>query len=283
MAECGGNRGLTPWPGIARAHRQPFATLGKRPRGGRQALALRERPLDGDSACLGEAGLLGEVFRRLLDDRGAETLQQLRRGLTPHLDTFARAAEPVQRARGSLPAPRDRCELLLRALELGEQHIETRRDLRLHCVKLGTTRSTLGGARPKLRQVERREPCADAANLHGELLGALGGARLECQRPQPLLDLAFEVTRTLHLLRDPCELQLSAVTTTLEPAKTGGFLDEASSLGGRRGEDRLDLALADDCRRRGPEADVGQQLDDVGAPDSRAVDEVLTLAAAVQP
>ena len=49
-----------------------------------------------------------------------------------------------------------------------------------------------------------------------------------------------------------------------------------------RGEDRLDPALRDDRAHRRAEADVGEQLDDVGAADVRAVDEVLALAAAVQ-
>ena len=69
----------------------------------------------------------------------------------------------------------------------------------------------------------------------------------------------------------------------LEPAEPGRLLDQRAPLLGLAAEDLLDAALADDRAHLAAEADVGQQLDEVGAPDRRAVDEVLPLAAAVQP
>ena len=66
----------------------------------------------------------------------------------------------------------------------------------------------------------------------------------------------------------------------LELAEPGGLLDEVAPVLGLRGEHRVDLALGDDRVHRAAEADVGEQLDEVGAADGRLVDEVLALAAA---
>ena len=49
-----------------------------------------------------------------------------------------------------------------------------------------------------------------------------------------------------------------------------------------RAEDLLDAALADDRAHLAPEADVGEELDEIRAAHGRPVDEVLALAAAVQ-
>ena len=93
-------------------------------------------------------------------------------------------------------------------LPFGEQGIEPRLDISLPGFELDLTGARLPGSRGQLRQVERREPGTDAADLHAELLGALGGARLRRERPQPLLDLTLEIAGALHLLRDSRELQL---------------------------------------------------------------------------
>ena len=69
----------------------------------------------------------------------------------------------------------------------------------------------------------------------------------------------------------------------LELAETGGLLDQFAPLLRLRGQNRLDLALADDRVHRAAEPDVGEQLDEIGAAHLRPVDEVLALAAAVQP
>ena len=68
----------------------------------------------------------------------------------------------------------------------------------------------------------------------------------------------------------------------LEAAEAGGLLDELAPLLGLRAEDLLDAALADDRPHLAAEADVREQLDEIGAPHRRAVDEVLALPAAVQ-
>ena len=69
----------------------------------------------------------------------------------------------------------------------------------------------------------------------------------------------------------------------LEPSEPRSFLDQRPSLGRPRGEDRLDLALADDRVHPLTEPEIGQQLDEVEPPHRGSVDEVLALAAAMQP
>ena len=84
-------------------------------------------------------------------------------------------------------------------------------------------------------------------------------------------------------MRDARELQLGAVPAALEAAETGRLLDQLAPLGRLRVEHRLDAALRDHRAQAAAEADVGEQLDEVDAAHRRLVDEVLALAAAVQP
>ena len=73
------------------------------------------------------------------------------------------------------------------------------------------------------------------------------------------------------------------MTPPLEAAEARGLLDEQPPLLGLAAEDLLDAALADDRAHLAAEAHVGQELDEIRAPHRRAVDEVLPLAAALQP
>ena len=132
-------------------------------------------------------------------------------------------------------------------------------------------------------QLQLRDPRPYGADLPAQLLGPLRSRRLERERPQPLLDLGLEVARPLDVDRDPRELQLRPVTPPLEASQPGRLLDELPPLLGLRAEDLLDAPLADDRAHRAAEPDVREQLDEVRAPHRRAVDEVLPLAAAVQP
>jgi hypothetical protein len=143
----------------------------------------------------------------------------------------------------------------------------------------------LGGDAAGLRrgEVELGDPRAKPRDLLGELLRPLGGRRLQRERPQPLLHLGLDVARALDLDPDPVQLQLRPVLAPLELAEAGSLLDELAPLLRLRGEHRLDLALADDRVHRAAEADVGEQLDEVGAAHLRLVHEVLALAAAVEP
>jgi len=120
------------------------------------------------------------------------------------------------------------------------------------------------------------------SQLAAELLRALGGRRLQRERPQPLLDLRFQVARTLDLHGDAGELQLGAMSPRLEAAETGGLLDQRAPLLRTRREDGLDLALADDRVHPLAEPEICEQLDEVEAAHRGLVQEVLPLAAAVQ-
>ncbi len=137
-------------------------------------------------------------------------------------------------------------------------------------------------ARRCLLQVEVGHARPQPRDLDSELLGSFRRGRLQRQRPQPLPHLRLDVPRPLDLDADAVELQLRAVLATLELAEAGRLLDELAPLLGPGREHRLDLALADDRVHRAAQADVGEQLDEVGAAHARLVDEVLALAAAVQ-
>jgi len=209
--------------------------------------------------------------------------QQRRGGLAPEPEPLCAAAQQVQSLQRLLALARRVGELLLRPTPLGEHCLEP-----LLGVRAGRRRSMaplLHLAQPLLqpRDVELGDARAQPCDLAGELLRALGGGRLQGERTEALLDLLLEVARPLDLDGDARELQLGAVTPRLEAAEAGGLLDERAALVGLGGEDRLDLALADDRVHPLPEAEVGQQLDEVEAPDGRAVDEVLALAPAMQP
>ena len=117
----------------------------------------------------------------------------------------------------------------------------------------------------------------------GELLRPLRSGRLQRKRPQALAHLVLDVARALDLGRDPRELQLGAVASPLELPEARRLLDEGAPILGLRGEHGVDLPLRDDRVHRAAEPDVGEQLDEIGAPHGRAVDEVLALAAADEP
>ena len=133
------------------------------------------------------------------------------------------------------------------------------------------------------REVELRHPRAETCDLDRQLLRPLGGRRLERERTEPLANLRLDVAGALDLERDSRKLQFGAVAASLEAAEPGRLLDQGPALGRPRGEDRLDLALADDRVHPLAEPEVGEQLDEVEPPHGGPVDEVLPLAAAVQP
>ena len=69
----------------------------------------------------------------------------------------------------------------------------------------------------------------------------------------------------------------------LKRPEPGGLLEQRAPFLGLRAEDLLDPALADDRVHPAAEAEIGEQLDEVDAAHGRAVQQVLALAAAVQP
>src|SRR6476661_1817503 len=213
----------------------------------------------------------------------AQPLQPGARGLTPQLETFRRASEPVKRLQRLFARARRVGQLLLGPATLGEQRLEPL----LHSAPAaGRPAPPCRELREPLlepRKIELRDARPQARDLDRELLGPLGRGRLERQRPEPLLHLRLDVTGALDLYRDPRELELGAMAACLEAAEPCRLLDQPSPLRRLRGEDRLDLALADDRVHPLAEPEVGEQFDEVEPPHRGSVDEVLPLAAAVQP
>ena len=221
------------------------------------------------------ASRLGEV--------GAEPHEQPLRAFLAERDSLARRLEPVERLDRRLPAPGGVGELLLGGVPLREERLQL-----LLRAPAGEPRGGLPllrrlAARIGCGEVELCDPGSQPGNLLRELLGALGRRGLQRERTQPLPHLCFDVARPLDLNRDPVQLQLRPVATLLELAEPRCLLHELAPLVRLGREHSFDLALADDGVHRAAEAHVGEQLDEVGAANLRLVDEVLALAAAMQP
>ncbi len=135
----------------------------------------------------------------------------------------------------------------------------------------------------QLLQVQLRDAGAERRDLPPQLLGPLGGGCLQRKRPQPLLHFRFDVARALDLNCDARELQLGSVLALLEAAESRGFFEQLAALFRLRAEDLLHAALADDGVHPTPEAEVGEQLDEIDPADGGAVEQVLALAPAMEP
>ncbi len=133
------------------------------------------------------------------------------------------------------------------------------------------------------REIDLGDPCAERGDLAAQLLGPLGGRRLERKRTEALLHLRLDVARAFDLHGDACELQLGAVLATLEPSEARCLLQQRAPLLRLGAEDLLHSALADDRVHPPAEAQIGEQLDEVDPAHCGLVQEVLALAAAVQP
>ena len=142
--------------------------------------------------------------------------------------------------------------------------------------------AALLGAVPPLRyglEVELGDPRPEGGDLEDELLGPLGGGRLQGERTQSLAHVLLDVAGALDLRRHPRELELGAMPSALELAEAGRLFDEMTPVFRLRGEHRLDLPLRNDRVHRPTKPDIREELDDVGAPNRRLVDEILPLAA----
>jgi len=191
---------------------------------------------------------------------------------------LARALQSVERAERALARAGGVRKLDLRRLPLTENRRQPllRRPARERgrasaCVGLGSTLL-------QRCEVERCDTCAQRRDLPHELLRTLGGGCLERQRPKPLPHLLLDVAGALDLCRDPSELQLGAMAAPLELPEPRSLLDERAPVLWLGREDRVDLPLGDDRMHRPAQADVRKQLDEIGAPNRGAVDEVLALA-----
>ena len=128
-----------------------------------------------------------------------------------------------------------------------------------------------------------RDPRVQRGDLECELLRALGRCRLQRQRTQALSHLLLDVASALDLERDTGELQLRSMPSALELPEPCGLLDERAPVLRPRREHLLDLALPHDGVHRRAETDVGEDLDEIGAPHCGAIDEVLPFGPTYQP
>jgi hypothetical protein len=174
-------------------------------------------------------------------------------------------------------------ELLLGAMALGEQAAQ--RVVAALALELGRCFpfADLGQLLLDSLELGRGDAPSVMFEVDAKLLRALGSGSLERERTQAFAHLVFEVARAFRLDLDAGKLQLRSVPAALELAESRRLLDQRAPLGRLGREDLLDPALADDGMHLAAEADVGQDFDDIGAAHVRTVDEVLALAAAVQP
>jgi hypothetical protein len=226
--------------------------------------------------------LLGRRPRHDALERGLEAGRERLRRLASQAEPLGGAPQPVERCGRSLALAGRVGELLLGTTPLPEDVLEPR----LAALALEPSRGpVLLHARQPLPvpgEVELRDSRLECRDLAAELLGPLGGGRLEGQRPQPLAHLRLEIAGTLDLHRDPRQLQLGPVLAALEAAEARCLLEQCATLLRLAREDLLDAPLADD-RGSGRQAHLGEQLDQVDAPNRRPVEQILPLAAAVQP
>ena len=223
------------------------------------------------------------AHRRLLRELGTDRREQRVRRLAPEHEPFAGAPEPVQRRRCRLPASGRVRELLLRPVALAEDALEPLgRTLPREC-SAGAALVRLAPPLGDRREVELGDARPEPRHLGRELLGPLGRSGLGCERPEPRPHLGLDVPRPFDLDADPRQLELGPVPPALELSEPCRFLDQLASPLGARAEDLLDPPLADHRVHPAPEPEVGEQLDHVRPPYGRAVEQVLALAAPVQP
>ena len=266
-----------------------LSVLGERPGRRGQALALGERVLERGEPLAGEPRLLEQrLALGLVRDRGEQRLRaqpfgELERASRRSSSRSARAPQPVERGGRALAAPGRVRELLLDAVALGQQRLEPLVDALALERRRGPPLLDLAEPLVDLRQVELGH--AAPAGRRSRRAASRRAPRRSPVAPAGAagLHLGLEIACALDLHLHARELQLRPVAAALELAEAGGLLDQRPPLLGLARKDLLDLALADDRAVAAAEPDVGEQLDEVGAAHGRAVDQVLALAAAVQP
>ncbi len=122
-----------------------------------------------------------------------------------------------------------------------------------------------------------RPGVADVGLHHGGPAGDLG---LAAEGLELAADLAEQVLQPGQVALGAVQLAERLLLALAVLEDTGGLLDEAATVLGRRVQDRVELALADDHVHLAADAGVGQQLLDVEQPARGAVDGVLRAAVA---
>ncbi len=214
----------------------------------------------------------------------AEPLHPRLGGLAPQRETLRRAAEPVEHLQRLLARAGRVAELLLGASPLGEQRLEPlvdpappasgrtapRLELREPC-----SRSRRGRAARRARAGARSRPRASRARSAAVAWSASGRSRFRTSASTSRARSTSIATRA--------SLSSARWRRALKRPSPAASSIRAAPLGRPRGENRLDLALADDRVHPLAEPEVGEQLDEVEPPHGSPVDEVLPLAAAMQP
>ena len=293
MAQRRRDRPLHPRLDVEERQSEPLSLLGERTCRRRQGPRARQASARERSAALRADGCARPAprARHALARRGRGAAARARREAARATRPRPHAAAPPARARCATgrapPSPPRACPRRPRARP--RRGSAPRAAPRASPPRRGARARPPAAARPPRaplvdrRKIELRDPCTQASELADQLLGALGGGCLERERTQPLAHLLLDVARALGLRRDARELQLRPVAPRLELAEPRRLLQQHAPLGSLRAEDLLDLALADDRVHAAAETDVGEQLDEVEPADRRLVDEVLALAAAVEP
>ncbi len=278
---------------VEERQREPLALLRQRTRGRRQPFTLGKGALECLQTFAGKPCLLPERFA-LCAHTGVEyaprarqlcsqPFEQRLRTLAAELQSLARAAQAVQRRRRLLAAACSVGKLLFRAAAFLEERVESLVGMLAGEHRRGAPALAVLEAFAQVGKIELCNSRPERREVAEQLLSALGGGRLECQRAQPFLHLGLDVTRALDLDRDTRELELRAMLAPLEAAEPRGFLQKLAPLLRLRPEDLLHPALADDRVHPAAEPEIGEQLDEIDAADRRAVEEVLALAPTVQP
>ena len=258
-----------------------FVVCLSEPRERAREIARRHHP----PARRGERALV----RRLAHDRearrrgvGPQRAAHLFGLLPPELDPLHDAPQPVERGRGLLMTAGGLGQLLFGASPLVQ-----------HTAKLVVTglalelgfRAALGHfsqAALDPLQLCRRDAAAARLDLSNQLFRTLGRRRLQSKGSQALPHFFLEVARTLNLDLDASELELGPVSPLLEAPEARGLLDQGPPLGRLGAQNLLHATLPDHGMELRAEADLGEQLDHVGAADACAVDQVFALAAAMK-
>ena len=240
----GGRRGGDDRPQALRRRPPPLGPLARLAVGHRQALR-------------GELGPAGQALRRAPQAGG----QRFRR------------REGLGRARA---IARDR---RARRARLGEGTGIRRRGLAEPLgVGAGALERLRGGPRP--RGAHR---AAGGLHLALQRRGPLGGPRLALQRPRAAAQLPRDVARPLEPVGHAAQLELGAVPPALGHRDARGRVHDRPALGRCAGAEGLDLPLADDRQRVGPDAPGRERLLHVEQAAGGAVQPVVGVPGAGQP
>ena len=127
------------------------------------------------------------------------------------------------------------------------------------------------------------QPRFDRADLVGQLAIAFGGARLAPQLRGALLLVAEDFAEPREIGFGRAQLLLGILAPRVKPGNARRLLEQQPPLDRLGGDDRADLALADERRRVGAGRRIGEQQGDVLGADVAAVDPIGGAGAALDP